>query len=281
MIPWTLYSSIKPFLAYTVQQHPHRAENEEAQKADFMENTHLNKSLSIDVDVELHNGSTGFSHNAAYLRDVIYARLCKVDEDGIFLIPFSSKASQDDRAPKRSRVATSVTEDSSSKKVATIEVEARSIGNEVHSNSTLAKVAPGKKLKRPSNGKKDKELSPSLIDSSLMLEEPIAPGTFPSAADVNIEVSRAPSPQAKVITTETEVPITPSTPNVEALSTPSLAQTEIHVIMVLQVVEIPPSLATRANRKMGQSSVKELTRKEDGDIALVELSVNKGSTEED
>ncbi|KAM7266694.1 hypothetical protein ACFE04_004591 [Oxalis oulophora] len=39
--------------------------------------------------------------------------------------------------------------------------------------------------------------------------------------------------------------------------------------MVLEVVEIPPSLATRANRK------------EDEDNGLVELSVNEGSPQED
>ncbi|KAM7266237.1 hypothetical protein ACFE04_004134 [Oxalis oulophora] len=135
------------------------------------------------------------------------------------------------------------------KEVATNEVKAGTIGKEVHLNSTLAKVAPRKKLKRPSNGEKYKELSPSLIDSGSMPQEPVALGTLPSATKVTIGVSRAPSPQAKVITTK--------------------------------VVEIPPSLATRANRKMGQSSVKALTRKEDGNNALGELSVNERSVEED
>ncbi|KAM7266443.1 hypothetical protein ACFE04_004340 [Oxalis oulophora] len=103
-------------------------------------------------------------------------------------------------------------------------------------------------------GAKDKELSPFLIDSGLIPEELVAPSTLPSAVEVTIGVSRAPSPQAKVLTTE-------------AQSTSSLAQTEIYVIVILEVVEIPPSLGDK--------------RKEDEDNALVELSVNEGSAQED
>ncbi|KAM7266651.1 hypothetical protein ACFE04_004548 [Oxalis oulophora] len=67
-----LYSSIKPFLAYAIQQHPHRG-------------------CDVSPHIETPNQAMIYilPPNFKEILDVIYVRWCKLDEDVNFMIPFS------------------------------------------------------------------------------------------------------------------------------------------------------------------------------------------------